>query len=121
MPEESIPITVVRYTREEPLEETGTPRAWICKRGRKFRSGPGAGLLLRRRSGTAHPHQPTLIMNHLAASSAHRQPLLPTVSVTTIVTVILRSCLNRAARQDVNSVACRIGRGPFVLGSDQGE
>ena len=67
------------------------------------------------------PTHRLLIMSHLAASSAHRQPVLPTGSVTTIVTVILRSGLNRAARQDVNSVACRIGRGPFVLGSDQGE
>jgi hypothetical protein len=58
-------------------------------------SGPGAtrtrDLFLRRRSGAAHPYQPTLIINNLAASSAHRQPLLPTGSVTTIVTVILRN------------------------------
>ena len=32
-----------------------------------------------------------------------------------------RPCLNRTARQDVNIAPCRIGRGPFVLGSDQGE
>jgi hypothetical protein len=32
-----------------------------------------------------------------------------------------RPCLNRTARQDVNIVPCRIGRGPFVPGSDQGE
>ena len=31
-----------------------------------------------------------------------------------------RPCLNRTPCQEVNIVPCRIGRGPFVIGLDQG-
>jgi len=69
-----------RPTTSQRGRQTKPPSAWICKRGRNFRSGPGAtrtrDLSLRRRSGAAHPHQPTVIINNLAASSAHRQTTL---------------------------------------------
>jgi hypothetical protein len=57
---------------------------------------PGARLRARERAtscsgdGAVLPI-PTLIINDLAASSTHHQPLLPTGSVTTIVTVICGS------------------------------
>jgi hypothetical protein len=44
-------------------------------------------------------------VNNLAASSTHRQPLLPTGSVTTIVTVVLR---NRA----VSGIGCSVANDP---------
>jgi hypothetical protein len=73
-------------TRDAPVEESETPATWICKRGRNFRSGPGAtrtrDLLLRRRTklaraGEGHCWRVSGIDSALVCSSPHHPSPVP--------------------------------------------